>query len=457
MSTVARTKIVCLLPLLLSALACGGSGGGGGSGSASIGDRSLQGGDTSSSDRTALAFENPASNLDAEGDQRHREGDKNFGSIFVTPPATFNAGLGPLFNNNSCDSCHTKNGRGQPVFGTGFQGSQAILRVSIAGGVQEVPGSPGDVPGIGTQLKDHATFGTSANCVVNLQWEAVPGEFDDGQAFELRKPNISVTLANGSQLAADVMTSVRTAPPVFGVGLLEAIPDADIIALADPDDADGDGISGRPNYIWDFLKQSVGLGRFGRKANRVSLLEQSAAAYANDIGVSNPVFPDANGSSDIDNTILKSVEFYVQSIAVPVAGDITDSSVKSGERLFIESSCGSCHTPKLQTGSHPLAALTNQTIFPYTDLLLHDMGEGLADNRPDFQASGSEWRTTPLWGIGVTATILSSTENFMHDGRARTLEEAILWHGGEAEGAKEKFRTMSASDRKHLIDFLKSL
>ena len=251
--------------------------------------------------------------------------------------------------------------------------------------------------------------------------------------------------------------SLRTAPPVFGAGLLEAIPEDLILERADPGDTDGDGISGAPNYVWDSVLGAEVLGRFGRKANRPNLLQQNAAAFANDMGVSNSIFSGDGELPEIDDAVLKAVEFYTQTLAVPAAGNVDDPEVIRGSKLFIQFSCASCHTPEMRTGSHPVAALSHQRIFPYTDLLLHDMGEDLADNRSDFLASGSEWRTTPLWGIGVTATILSSTATFLHDGRARTPEEAILWHGGEARAAREKFRLAEKQERQSLLAFLRSL
>lgn len=420
-------------------------------------DRSLQGGNTSSSDRTALAFENPSANLDGPDEERHLEGDANFGAVFVTPPAVVNAGLGPLFNNSSCENCHTKNGRGQPVFGTGPQGSQALLRLSTILGEPEAPGGPAAVDGFGTQLQDHAVFGQEPEGKVNLRWETEQGAYADGTAYELRKPIVSIVPKGGRQLPSDLFVSLRIPPPVFGLGLLEAVAESDLLALADPDDVNSDGISGRANYVWDIERGMQVFGRFGRKATRPTLKQQAAAAYIGDMGVTNPLFPAEDGSTEIDDQILNSVEFYVQSIAVPVAANITSPVVQKGETFFKEVGCVNCHVQSLRTGEHKEKSLRNQTIFPYTDMLLHNMGSGLADDRQDFEADGTEWRTPPLWGIGVTATILSTTANFLHDGRARSLEEAILWHGGEAEFAKEAFRQAAIEERQALIEFLKSL
>jgi CxxC motif-containing protein (DUF1111 family) len=443
------------LVLLLSACDSGSSGGGptgfGGT------DRVLQGGDTTSNNRTSQAFEDPAPNLTDEETEFHFEGDIAFGAKFVTAPAPVNPGLGPQFNHSSCDSCHVKNGRGNPVLGVGPLGSQALVRVSIPSGVSSVPDGPRAVPGLGTQLQDHAIFGLAPEARIDLSWETVNGTYADGEAFELRRPLMSITLADGSALPREVETSLRTAPPVFGLGLLEAIPEAAIIANADPEDADGDGISGRVNMVWDVLAERKMLGRFGRKANSPNILQQTAAAYLNDMGVTNPVFRGVNGESEIDTDTLIAAEFYTQSLAVPPAGSVDDEMVNKGAQLFSELGCVDCHIPSFRTGEHPLAAVSNQTIFAYTDLLLHDMGEGLADNRPDFEANGREWKTPPLWGTGIARSILGNRVTFLHDGRARSISEAILWHGGEAEMAKEKFRSLTASDRDALVRFLRSL
>ncbi|MEO0378195.1 MAG: di-heme oxidoredictase family protein, partial [Cyanobacteria bacterium P01_A01_bin.17] len=214
--------------------------------------------------------------------------------------------------------------------------------------------------------------------------------------------------------------------------------------------------SGRPNQVWDWDNKEATLGRFGLKANQPNLLQQSAAAYFNDMGVTNPLFLEADGSSDIDAQILKSATIYAQTLAVPARTLIKDPKVKRGEQLFSEAHCASCHISELRTGQHEYAELENQTIHPYTDLLLHDMGAGLSDNRPDFEATGNEWRTSPLWGIGVAQTVLPYS-SYLHDGRARTLEEAILWHGGEAQSAQQTFVAMAKEDRDALVRFLRSL
>lgn len=270
---------------------------------------------------------------------------------------------------------------------------------------------------------------------MELHWVEQTREYADGTPYRLRSPVVKLLTLEGSPIDP-VLISLRIPQPVFGAGLLEAVPASRILAAADPDDADGDGISGRPNLVWDQEQQRLVLGRFGWKANTPNLRQQTAAAYANDMGVTNPLFPAADGSQDIDEATLQATTVYVQTLAVPGRALWQDPQVQRGEKLFVQAQCAKCHRPELQTGIHEIPALANQVIHPYTDLLLHDMGEGLADGRADFEATGREWRTPPLWGIGLSQTVLPSS-GYLHDGRARSLEEAILWHGGEAERSRE--------------------
>lgn len=441
---------------------CGGGGGGSDTGTqgaeAVVGNRANAGGTTTTTDRTTRAFENPASNLSAENLDRHMTGDVDFGAVFVSAPAPVNPGLGPLFNNSSCESCHTVNGRGQPVFREGGLRSHAVVRASLAsGGVAELPGGPIPVPGLGTQLQDNAIFGVTPEISVDIHYSYTSESYPDGSSIELRKPTVSLQRPDGTFLGDEVLRSLRVPQPVFGVGLLESIPEERLIALSDPEDSDNDGISGRPNYVFDVSTGTTQLGRFGRKANQPTLLQQTASAYANDMGVGNPMFPDHAGTVDIPMETVESAAFYVATLAVPRALNTQNESIQSGERLFIETGCTSCHVPGHVTGSSNIPELSNQTIFPYTDMLLHDMGDGLADGRPDFGADGNEWRTAPLWGLGLVRTTLGTRENYLHDGRARTIEEAILWHGGEASGSKNRFKQLPKSERELILNFLGSL
>jgi CxxC motif-containing protein (DUF1111 family) len=274
------------------------------------------------------------------------------------------------------------------------------------------------------------------------------------------------------------MMSARVAPPMIGLGLLEAIPEADIRAAADPSDANGDGISGRINEVWSAADSKLALGRFGWKAGVASIHEQAAQAFAGDIGISSPLVPKSygdctaaqtaclnapNGDSarqdghEIGSELIQLVAFYSQNLAVPARRGPQDEAVLKGKALFKSIGCAACHRPSWTTGNVPgQRQLSNQLIWPYTDMLLHDMGDGLADNRPEARADGREWRTPPLWGIGLTGQVNGYTF-FLHDGRARTVEEAVLWHGGEAQPANDAYRALSKADRDALLAFVNSL
>ena len=414
------------------------------------------GGDTSVNNRTSFAFEDPAPNLSEENLEKHLDGDLEFGNVFVTAPAPVNPGLGPLFNNVSCESCHLKNGKANPLFRDPNLRSPALVMVSDPQGEPAVPGGNPPVEGIGNQIQDHAIFGVDPEGTIHLSWEEIPGEYPDGTSYSLRKPVLDIILSDGSSLGEDIQTSMRLPLPVIGLGLLEAISDETLFELSDPDDSDGDGISGRPNMVWNRITSSTEVGRFGRKAGAPNLRMQTARAYAEDMGVSNPELTLGDAVPDITEEQLALATFYVQTLAVPLRDDVDDPDVAEGEAIFSDIGCISCHASLIKTGEHPIEEVSYQTIQPFTDLLLHDMGEGLADNRPDFQATGREWRTTPLWGIGLTRKILGK-ESFLHDGRARSLEEAILWHGGEAERVTGRFKNLPKQKRDNLVKFLNTL
>ena len=421
----------------------------------------LPGGATTVWDRTSNAYSLPAPGLTAAELAQHLEGDAAFEAAFVTAPAPVNPGLGPLYNHTSCVGCHLRDGRGLPLLGQGPT-SQALVRVSLPSGVPgspDVPGGAVPVPGLGTQLQDHAVFGVAPEVRVTLTWLEQEGRYGDGLAYALRRPQLSIVHAAGARagqpLAADVLTSLRIAPPMVGRGLLEAVPVETLEALADPDDADGDGLAGRLNTPWDVTRHQSAAGRFGHKGNTPGLRQQVAAAYANDMGVSSPMFPDADGRAEIDDATVDAVTLYSATLAVPARGPSSPATAR-GEALFAQLGCAGCHVPQLVTGEHPIAALAHQEIWPYSDLLLHDLGDELADGRPDFAASGRHWRTAPLWGLGLVQTVTPGA-GYLHDGRARTPAEAILWHGGEAARAREAFRLAPRADREALLAFLGQL
>lgn len=407
-----------------------------------------QGGDATVDDRTSEGFSHPIPTLDADQQEQHRLGRGPVAFEWMPPQ------LGPLFNNVACLACHAGNGRGLSEIGPGPFGSQALIRVSADEGEPGVPGGPVPVPGYGTQLQDHAVFGLP-ECTVTLTWVDMPVQYGDGEVVVLRAPRLAVTTPSGDPLP-QMRMSYRQAPPLIGLGLLEAVDDEAIDAAADPDDADGDGISGRTNEVWDSAIELTHLGRFGHKASVATLAEQTAGAFANDMGLSNELFPDPDGMRDVSDLQLQQSVFFITTIAVPAAAP-RDDDAWLGRRRFDDYGCAACHTPTLVTGHEaPLAQLENQTIHPYTDLLLHDVGDLLTDTRRDFLAEGVEWRTPPLWGLGLTQKV-NPAATFLHDGRARTIAEAILWHGGEALRAREAFRTAGRADREALISFLETL
>lgn len=426
-------------------------------------DERLSGGAATVFDESSRAFTRALPGLSAYDRYIHDLGDAGFEQSFVAGPAPLHGGLGPIFNNVSCVSCHHNDGKGIPT--AGFANSSLLFRLSADG--RDEFGGPAGVPGYGGQLQDQAVLGSMPEGKVLISYTEQPVRYPDGATASLRQPTYSLSQTY-TTMPAGCAISPRLAPPVFGLGLLELIPEQTLLALADANDADGDGISGRPNYVYDAEHRRRAVGRFGLKANMPSILTQVAGAYNQDMGITNRIFslessygqpqaPPASDATELADSTLQAVAFYIKTLAVPARRNTRNAAVMQGGQLFAQIECARCHQPTLQTGvdvRYPW--LSNQRIHPYTDLLLHDMGEGLADNRPDFDADGREWRTTPLWGIGLFDKV-HGTPYYLHDGRARSLEEAILWHGGEAQQSKEKFMRLSRADREAVLRFLKSL
>lgn len=425
----------------------------------------LSGGATTVFDVGSNAFGHPAPNLSAEDLARHDQGDQAFSAVFVPGPASENAGLGPMFENVACEGCHVGDGRGRPPL-PGEPFASLLFRVSIPG--RGPHDGPNPVTGFGTQIELQAIPGFSPEVEATVTYAESLGTFGDGASFQLRVPRYTFQGAY-APLPVDLLVSPRVAPVVFGDGLLEAVPEDEILARATRHgrDDDRDGISGRANIVWDAVARRYALGRFGWKANVPSLLQQAAGAYNGDMGVTSSLFPGEPCQGDIpgcerhapevDDATVAATTFYTRTLGVPARRDIDAPQVRQGERMFYDVGCARCHTPTLTTGELPgVPAVSNQEIHPYTDLLLHDMGPALADGRPDFRASGSEWRTPPLWGIGLVKVVNGHTD-FLHDGRARSLLEAILWHGGEATQARERVRRAPGALRAALIAFLESL
>ncbi|MFN8282537.1 MAG: di-heme oxidoredictase family protein [Chitinophagales bacterium] len=410
------------------------------------------------------SFEQPSQNMSESELRQHALGDGDFSANFVTSPAPVNPGLGPIFNHVSCSSCHPKNGKSpQPVSGLDLKG--LLFRVSIPR-ADESQG-PLAISGFGTQLQNKAIVGKVAEGQVQITFSETSFTFADGTPYNLRKPTYTITSAN-TTVPSNMMVSPRIAQQVVGLGLLENISNTDILAKADVNDANSDGISGKANYVRNPLTNLMELGKFGWKANNPNLLAQAAGALHDDIGITSFVFPletasgqiQDNGPStttDVDSQFVFDLTFYTQSLAVPKRRYFNDPDANNGKLIFFKIGCDKCHTQKyITSNSSPFPFLNNQTIYPYTDLLLHDMGDELADGRPDFLATGNEWRTPPLWGIGLSELTNGHT-SLLHDGRARNTLEAIMWHGGEAENQKIQVKKLSKKERDDLVKFVNSL
>ncbi len=393
-----------------------------------------------------------------------------FRNPWVQAPASTDArdGLGPLFNSLSCSSCHLGSARGLvPLNGQPMM--THVVRLSVADEAASNRSKSVAEPVYGGQLQNQALPGVIAEGQAVIRFTEVIRTLKGGEQISLHKPALTIEQLGYGELAANVQTSVRMAPMLTGLGLLEAVPEEQLLAWADPEDANGDGISGRANRVWDVSKQSDVLGRFGWKAEQPSLRQQAASALHADLGISSTLFTGQNctstqhecqqmvdgGEPEISDKLLGRVALYVGNLAVPqsMAGK---AEYRAGRALFEQAGCQQCHRSQLQAAESEHSWLSNRTFHPYTDLLLHDMGDDLADNRPVFAASGREWRTAPLWGIGLAKKITPQT-GFLHDGRARNVLEAILWHGGEAQKSRQAVEQMSATQRNELLRFIESL
>ena len=434
----------------------------------------LPGGDTTNTLLLGTnAFALPASNITVEHEPMFFTGNSFFNQAWVEAPAsTANRdGLGPLFNARSCASCHFRDGRGAPPATDDEAFLGVLLRLSVPG--VDAHGGPSPDPVYGGQLQPFALPGVPSEGTPRVVFTEQAGTYDDGTAYTLLAPTYAIDELGYGPLADDIMISPRVAPQMIGLGLLEAIPDDRLLVLADPDDADGDGISGRPNRVWDVEANALRIGRFGWKSDQPSVRQQVAGAFLGDMGITTPVFPaqncsaaqpdcasapngDGDGEPEIREDLLHRVVVYSSLLAVPARRAPDDAEVLRGRALFADAGCASCHTPSHQTGPHALPEVAHQTIWPYTDLLLHDMGPALADDRPVFEATGREWRTPPLWGIGLLPSV-NAHQRLLHDGRARGVAEAVLWHGGEAEAARDAFRAMTSEQRDALVHFVESL
>lgn len=435
----------------------------------------------------ANAFSRFSQNLPFEQQADFHIGDSLFAKLWVSSPSSTQAsdGLGPLFNARSCQSCHVKDGRGHPPADENDSAISMFLRLSVPPRTEEEFAALASrrmlripEPTYGGQFQDLAVPGLQAEGRMVITYEEEEVVLADGEVVSLRRPTYAVADLGYGPMDRDVMLSPRVAPPMIGLGLIEAIHPGDILANADPDDADADGISGRPSWVIEDRTGDLALGRFGWKASNPTVRQQTAAAFSGDIGISTPDAPGAHGDcmpsqtdctamptgvqarlgdTEAPDPVLDLVTFYAANLAVPMRRDVDDPQVLQGKALFHDLGCASCHQPNYVTRRDAsIEAHRFQLIWPYSDFLLHDMGQGLADDRPVGDASGTEWKTPPLWGIGLTETVNGHTQ-FLHDGRARSLLEAVLWHGGEAEAARDGVVELGTSDRTALIRFLESL
>ncbi|MFP2925281.1 di-heme oxidoredictase family protein [Pyxidicoccus sp. 3LG] len=418
----------------------------------------LPGGTTTVADLGRNAFGRSPMNMKRERWPDFHEGKRVFARDW-SDPRRVPALVGPLFSAPSCMTCHVKDGRGRPPAAPTEPPVSLVFQLSA-------PEGRGPHPSYGEQLDFHHVDGRAGEGSVEVDYDEVHGEFATGESFSLLRPRYAFSNLSRGPLGEDARFSPRVAPANFGLGLLEAIPEETLLALADPDDLDHDGISGRPNQVEDVGEKRTKLGRFGWKANQPSLRQQVAHALFADMGLTTQLFPDkqrgdaagAPVAPEVTPEDLERIHFYTRLIAVPGRRDWDAPPVRRGKSVFGAIGCSGCHiSAPFETGDVPgFPELSRQKIYPYTDLLLHDLGEGLADGRPDGLATGREWRTPPLWGIGLVEAVNGHTR-FLHDGRARNLEEAILWHGGEAAPAKERYVRLLREDREALLAFLKSL
>ena len=418
------------------------------------------------------AYLQPVAGLSYSQLRLFREGEKEFKVPWVVFPLLGGHwGLGPTFIADACSTCHINGGRGITIDDTIIV--QQLLRLSVPG---EGPrGGPNPHPNYGDQIQ---VFGVNVGLKENLKpgeaevyidWQALQVELADGEMVSMRKPIIRIENLNFGPIGATVMTSLRNTQAVFGMGFLEAVPEATLIRLAE--DQKKQGLNGRLNRVYDDTLKKTVVGRFGWKANQPSIRQQIAVAFIGDIGVNSSLYPDENcpkvqticramapgNQPELLDYNLEQMTFWHAALAPPPTRNSGSEEVVLGERLFEQAKCSGCHLPELRTGNYPLLPLIEyQTFRAYTDLLLHDMGEDLADGRPDFLAGPRDWRTPPLWGIGLSAQVNGST-NFLHDGRARNIQEAILWHGGEAKTSRDLFADMSKDERNALIAFVNSL
>ena len=433
------------------------------------------------------SFALPSANMPVIKRMDFHTGNSFFRQPWEPAPGSDSArdGLGPLFNTDTCENCHIRDGRGHAPGNNELNDVSMLVRLSVPAKTQAqrdmlIRSGVIPEPTYGTQLQDTGIGRLPGEGRIRVKYSYFDVSFADGETVQLRKPEFSIEDPGYGPMADDVMMSFRITPSMIGIGLLEAIPESALLANEDPDDKNNDGISGRANRVWDIQKNMTSVGRFGWKAGVPTLRQQSAGAFNGDMGLTSSLFPDEpctdaqpacqkavdGNKPDVSDGILDKVVFYSRNLGVPIRHDAKDERVLKGKKLFHNAGCAGCHTPGFRTASMATQSETamtiiekeqaNQLIWPYSNFLLHDMGPELADNRPEFLATGREWRTPALWGIGHSQAV-NKKAGFLHDGRARTIMEAILWHGGEGKVSKDNVLKMNARQRKDLLAFIESL
>lgn len=425
---------------------------------------------------SSTAFKNKVPGIDSEGFGHFAAGRSFFQQPWVIAPTATIArdGLGPLLNANACSACHNNNGQGKAPEEGGLHSLSTLVRLSMkSADTDNLTSGVIPHPHYGTQFQDKANFGLKPEGKLSVQYVYSEVKTADGEAIQLRKPQWSFhSLSNGPVLIEGAEFSVRVAPRIVGMGLLDSIPEQQLEALADPNDQDADGISGKIARSFDVESQSWSVGRYGWKAEVPTLKQQVAAALNGDMGLTSSLFPaenctksqsicaeQASGSNDgvlpeVEDKLLGRMTFYTAHLAVPTAR-LSDQAQR-GWGSFVDIGCVKCHAVGFKTAGDGL--LANKEVWPFSDLLLHDMGPDLADGRSIYNASASEWRTPPLWGIGLAQKVVRKRAvNYLHDGRARTVQEAIVWHGGEAQRSRDAFLDLSAQQRADLLKFIESI
>lgn len=411
------------------------------------------------------ALSQPAANLDSAQRRLFAVGNSFFTQPWVSAGASTAGrdGLGPLFSAAACQDCHLRDGRGLVPSGPEQPITSAVLRLARPDGSAD--------PVYGPHLQTRSLPGLAPEAEVRVHWEAHRETLPDGTAVELRRPRLQVSAWGYGPPAAGLKLGLRVAPAMTGLGLLEAIPAAAIQAYAEAQREQG--LHGIVQEAVVLEGEPAGIGRFGWKARQASVRQQSLDAFINDLGITSSLFPEENctpaqrrrgcadfasgGEPELSTRIEAALVFYAGHLAPPVRRGVEEPLVREGQRRFAEIGCAGCHKPDWQTAGPPGAPTANQRIWPYSDLLLHDLGEGLADGIAEGRASGRHWRTAPLWGLSQVKAVGGEAAGYLHDGRARSLPEAILWHGGEAQAARDAWAALPASQRHQVLAFLQSL